>query len=663
MRSGGAGNKRKRMNKTSAGKLYDLGAGPGDDTAHFSKREINMKFDELGITDELVRAVTDLGFETPMPIQRKAIAALLETGTDFIGIARTGTGKTAAFGLPLLQNMEGGPRGPEGVIICPTRELCLQIADDLKSYAKYRRDLKIVPVYGGAGMAAQVRDLGRRPSIIVATPGRLLDLARRGSADLSRIRTVVLDEADEMLKMGFQEDIDAILGLIPENRHIWLFSATMPKSVEAVTSRYLTDPVRISAVGKIPGPETMTHTCHVVREADRYEALRRILDFTPDFFGLVFCRTRRETQRIAEQLLKDGHDAEALHGDLSQDQRNFVMRKFRQGLVRALVATDVAARGIDVDDLTHVIHYHLPDEPDVYTHRSGRTARAGKSGGAIVIANTRDVHRVKNLERTGGISFNMSRLPDGKQIRKRRIEETVARLASEEIRRADLDDYLPAACEALKDLSREDLVRRILSAGAGHILDAYADDRDINVTPRKAKSAASRPGKRGNRTGGRPMQRFFINVGRLDKVNESAIVRLICDESGIRSHLIGDISMNREFSFFDIEKSAAFRVEKAMKNVVLDGRPVRVSQAFRKNASRGGLRRAGGLTAPAPARSASRGKIPHHGFMDRSSGIISKTGRRKQGRRSVAVNFSRGGKGQKIAYPDEPGKGRRRQSV
>ncbi len=339
-----------------------------------------MDFKETGLNDELLRAVDALGFETPMPIQAAALPVLLDGRRDFIGLAQTGTGKTAAFGLPLLQHIDASLARPQGVILCPTRELCLQITDDLKRYARYLPRIGVAAVYGGASIAHQIRQLRNGAQIIVATPGRLIDLIQRRAADLSAVATCVLDEADEMLNMGFQEDIDRILGRMPVDRKTWLFSATMPSGVAAIARNYLNDPCRVSvAVSRRMAPN-ITHSCYVMDERNRYQGLKRIIDATPGIFGLVFCRTRKETQTVAESLIQDGCRDDALHGDLSQAQRDHVMRKFRRQSIRLLVATDVAARGLDVDAISHIIHYNLPDDTETYTHRSGRTARAGRSG-------------------------------------------------------------------------------------------------------------------------------------------------------------------------------------------------------------------------------------------------------------------------------------------
>lgn len=539
----------------------------------------------------MVKAVEGLGFQTPMPIQEKAIPALLSGERDFVGLAQTGTGKTGAFGLPLIQRIDLALPRPQGIVMCPTRELCLQITDDLKKFAKHVKDISIVAVYGGASISYQTRQLKNGTQIIVATPGRLLDLIDRKAVNLSRISYAVLDEADEMLNMGFQEDIDSILGKMPGHRRVWLFSATMPEEVAGIARNYLTDPVEVTVGGRNRSPKNIEHTCYVIREKHRYQGLKRIIDFTPEMFGLVFCRTRKETQTVAEALMQDGYQAEALHGDLSQAQRDYVMRKFRHGTVRILVATDVAARGLDVEDITHVIHYNLPDEAETYTHRSGRTARAGKSGASIALINTKEMRRVRELEKRGNIRFEFGKIPDGRVICEKQLFGLVEKIVHTDVNQEEIADYLPAVYDALGRFDKEELIKRFVSAEFNRFLEYYRHAGDINVKTGPETAAASKPTKRKYRLKEKKTQRFFINVGRLDKINEGAIVRLICDKSGIRSSMIGEIDLNREFSFFEVEKSTAGRVRNSFNNARLDGRPVQVRKVLKKKKHRKGKRR------------------------------------------------------------------------
>jgi ATP-dependent RNA helicase DeaD len=543
-----------------------------------------MSFKTLGLCDELLKSADELGFINPMPIQEKAIPVLLSNKKDFVGLAQTGTGKTCAFGLPLIQHIDESFSHTQGVVICPTRELCLQISDDLKKFARHN-NVNIIPIYGGASISNQMRKLKTRPHIIVATPGRLIDMMERRAVNLSQVNHAVLDEADEMLNMGFQEDIDHILNATPIHRKIWLFSATMPKGVAAIAKNYLKDPEEVIIGTKNRSAQNISHKCHVIHEKNRYQGLKRIIDFNPDMFGLVFCRTRKDTQTVAEALMQDGYQAEALHGDLSQSQRDYVMRKFRQGSVRILVATDVAARGLDVDDITHVIHYNLPDEMEIYTHRSGRTARAGKSGASIALINTKEKYRIRNIEKKINIKFDFEKLPDGKAICKQQLMSMVDKIVKTDLDNDNIEKYLPDVCDALNQFDKEELIKRFVSLEFNRFLDYYRHADDINVKTsrnRQSEPKAKTKVKNGKRVKIGKTQRFFINVGRLDKINEGAIVRLICDKSGIRSGMIGEIDLNREFSFFEVEQKAAGIVRDSLNNAVLDGRTVKVQKVIKK---------------------------------------------------------------------------------
>ncbi len=541
-----------------------------------------MDFKEIGLSAELLRALGDLEFETPMPIQAAALPVLLTGSRDFIGLAQTGTGKTAAFGLPMLQRINPSLARPQGVVLCPTRELCLQITDDLKHYGRYLRKIRVAAVYGGASIAHQVGQLRGGAQIVVATPGRLIDLIQRRAVDLSHIAYCVLDEADEMLNMGFQEDIDRILERMPGDRQTWLFSATMPAGVAAIARNYLDHPKKVSLGGRQRIAPNITHTCYVMNERHRYQGLKRIIDFTPGIFGLVFCRTRKETQTVAEALVQDGYEADTLHGDLSQAQRDHVMRKFRQQSIRILVATDVAARGLDVDAISHIIHYNLPDGPETYTHRSGRTARAGRSGASIVLVTPREVARLRTMERANAMRFEFGKFPDGRAICERQLDGFVDRIVDAPVDRKAFSAYLPAVSEALAGLDREELILRFMSAGFNRFMEDYRNAGDINAAVRPSKVGLSGKSRK-VRLEGTGARRFFINVGRLDKINEGAIVRMVCDQSGIRSHQIGRIELNREFSFFEVARGAADRVRRSLKNVQFDGRRVQVKDAGHKH--------------------------------------------------------------------------------
>ncbi len=531
-----------------------------------------MTFDELGLDPRLLKAIDSLGFTTPTPIQQAAIPDLLENRADLVGLAQTGTGKTAAFGLPMLQLINPQKAVAQGVVICPTRELCLQITADLMGFARHLKQLEIVAVYGGAGMADQIRRIKRGAQLLVATPGRLLDLMHRGVVPTAQIGVVVLDEADEMFTMGFQEDIDEILKRTPDTRRTWLFSATMPAAAERIAKTYMQDPIELSMGQRNVGAENIDHVYYVIKEKDRYGALKRLIDFEPDIYGLVFCRTRAETRAVAEKLAHEGYNAEALHGDLSQEQRSRVMRGYRDRTLRILVATDVAARGIDVDDISHVIHYNLPDDTERYTHRSGRTARAGKSGFSLMLVNSREVGRLPEMQRRAGVRFERGMIPQGADICEKQLMAIVRKMAEVKVRHSDIAAYLPLAEKALEPFSKEALIQRLISLEFNRFLDDYRDSQDLNVRAAKSKPRGETLPEKANKD----VRRFFINIGRLDNINEGAIVRLVCDKSGIGSKKIGQINLKREFSFFDVDKRVADKVLLGLKNAKLDNRSVTI---------------------------------------------------------------------------------------
>lgn len=543
-----------------------------------------MKFTDMGLSPETLKSVQALGFETPTPIQAQAIPILLKGERDFVGLASTGTGKTAAFGLPLLERIDPGSDRPQAVILCPTRELCLQIAGDLRSFSRHRPSLKIAAVYGGSNISTQIRELKNGAQVIVATPGRLLDLIERRAARLDGVSTVVLDEADEMLNMGFKDELDAILEKAPEQRVTWLFSATMAKGVARIAQTYQHDPVEVSVGGRNESAANIEHYCFMVHEKDRYAALKRILDYLPEIYGLVFCRTRAETQEVAEKLMADGYSADALHGDLSQAQRDQVMRKFRQRTLRVLVATDVAARGLDVDDITHVIHYKLSDEVAAYTHRSGRTARAGKSGVSIALINMHERRRIAELERRNNIRIRLEKIPDARAICENQLLALIHRVVEVEVNEEEIRDYLPPAFEALCHLDKKEIIKRFVAAEFNHFLDYYRDAEDINAKskPRRERQPGqprSENAKRSRRMQAYDTKRFSVNVGRVHKVNAGAIVRLVCENCGIPSNQIGAIDLGRDTSFFEVSKEAAGAIRAGMQNLKLDGRRVSIRSA------------------------------------------------------------------------------------
>ncbi|MBN2161332.1 MAG: DEAD/DEAH box helicase [Pontiellaceae bacterium] len=552
--------------------------------SHVLSKDI-MTFNDLGLSPETLKSIQSLGFETPTPIQAQAIPVLLTGERDFVGLASTGTGKTAAFGLPLLERVDPSIEAPQAIVLSPTRELCLQIADDLRKFSRHRSGLRITAVYGGSNIVTQIRELKQGAQVIVATPGRLLDLIERRAARLDQVSMVVLDEADEMLNMGFKDELDAILEKAPEQRVTWLFSATMAKGVARIAQNYQHDPVEISVGGRNESAANIEHYCFMVHEKDRYTALKRILDYLPEIYGLVFCRTRAETQQVAEKLMADGYSADALHGDLSQAQRDYVMRKFRQRTVQVLVATDVAARGIDVDDITHVVHYKLSDEVAAYTHRSGRTARAGKSGVSIALINMHERRRIAELERRNNIQIKLEKVPDARAICENQLLALIHRVVEVEVNEEEIRDYLPPAYEALCHLDKKEIIKRFVAVEFNHFLDYYRDAEDINAKS-KPPRREHQPGqqrsdnaKRNRRMQAYDTKRFSVNVGRVHKVNAGAIVRLVCENCNLKSNQIGAIDLGRDTSFFEVSKEAAGAIRSGMNNLTLDGRKVSIRSA------------------------------------------------------------------------------------
>ncbi|RJP93423.1 MAG: DEAD/DEAH box helicase [Desulfobacteraceae bacterium] len=558
-----------------------------------------MSFENLNLHPEILKAVERMGFTAPTPIQEKIIPEIIGGDRDLVGLAQTGTGKTAAFGLPMIQLIDFASHHTQGVVICPTRELCIQISKDFKEYCHFVKGAKIVSVYGGASMENQIRQIKKGVQIIVATPGRLLDLIKRRVVDISRIAYVVLDEADEMLNMGFQEDLDAILSQTPPDRRTWLFSATMPKAVAAIAGKYMNNYVEITAGKRNAAAMNIEHTNYIIMERDRYPALKRIIDYSPDIYALIFCRTRNETRLVSEKLIKDGYNAEALHGELSQAQRDLVMQKFRDRNLQLLVATDVAARGLDVDDITHVINYNFPDEAETYTHRSGRTARAGKSGISVILMNTRERHKLAEVERRSGIKFTYAKVPNGYAVCEKQLYAMVNKLVAVDVNHEAVDKFLGPVYETLAGLSKEELIQKFISAEFNRFLDYYKNSEDINASAFKpakqkpdgfsadkkntrypaAKSQTGKYKKEPYRHREMNTQSFFINVGKMDNIQKGAITRLLCDTSGIESFQIGKIEIMREFSFFEVDDKVALTVLKSMKHAKLDGRDVLVQFA------------------------------------------------------------------------------------
>ena len=479
------------------------------------------KFNDLNLNDKILSAIKDLGFVEPTPIQEKVIPVLLDTDNDLIGLAQTGTGKTAAFGLPMIQNCSLDNNEIQGLILSPTRELCIQIAKDLVNFTKYYKGFQVTAVYGGSSIEVQIKELKRGAKLVVGTPGRTLDLIKRKKLNVSSIRTLVLDEADEMLNMGFKEDLNAILEKTPKEKQTLLFSATMPEEIKRISKKYLTDPIEISTGVKNNAAENVRHVYYEVHARDRYEALKRIADINPKIYGIVFCRTRRETKEIADKLIQDGYNADALHGDLSQAQRDSVMNKFRKKHLQLLVATDVAARGLDVNDLTHVINFNLPDENEVYVHRSGRTGRAGKSGISLSILHMREKHKLRAVEKIVGRSFEKQQVPTGKEICAKQLYNLVDKVENVEIDDSQIAPFMDVIYKKLEWLDREELIKKFVSVEFNRFLAYYRGAKDLNSFE-KEKDRPKKKKERKSRQDGVPEKgftRFFINVGSSSNLN------------------------------------------------------------------------------------------------------------------------------------------------
>ena len=516
-------------------------------------------FETLGLSPGLVESVELLGFETPTPIQEKAIPVLLKGNQDFVGMAQTGTGKTAAFGLPLLELMDDKSKSTQALVLAPTRELVMQITSDLETFTEKFKTFNIVAVYGGASISEQIRKVQRGAQIIVATPGRLIDMIERKVINLGTVQYVVLDEADEMLNMGFKEDIDKILSFTPKEKNTWLFSATMPREVRAIMKNYMSNPFELTVGEQLVGNVNIEHRYVLVQEREKYMALKRILDFTPDIFGLIFCRTRIDTQRVAEMLIKDGYSADSLHGDLTQQQRDRVMMKFRQRSLQILVATDVAARGIDVEDITHVIHLNMPDEMEFYTHRSGRTARAGKKGISIALVSRQELGRVKQIERNTKAPMKRMLVPTGAEVCQKQLLGLMHKVREVKVNEAEMEEFLPAVYEELNDLSKQELIKRFASIEFNRFLDYYRNAPDLNADQKRSEVSSER-----YRSG----TRFFINLGKMDGLDKSKMLELIDEHSGLEKKDIGTIDLKGAYSFFEVEKNLADKVVKGFASVV-----------------------------------------------------------------------------------------------
>jgi ATP-dependent RNA helicase DeaD len=546
-------------------------------------------FEEFGIRKELVKAIMELGFEKPTPIQEQSIPILKEGRQNFIGLAQTGTGKTAAFGLPLISLIDMGSRTIQGLILAPTRELCAQITKDLENYCRYLGEVKIVAVYGGANINTQISKIKKGVHIVVATPGRLTDLIRRKKIDISTVKYVVLDEADEMLNMGFQEDLNAILEFTPAEKRTWLFAATMPEGIHAITSRYLSNPHEVTIGAKNSAAENINHIYYVVHERDRYKALKRILDANPDIFAIVFCRTKIETQKISERLINDGYNADSLHGDLSQAMRDKVMKHYRERSLQLLVATDVAARGIDVNDVSHVINYKLPDEKEIYTHRSGRTARAGKSGITVTIANTQDIWKIKQIEKQINKKLIYTKVPGGVEVCEAQLMAFMKKIQKVEIDREEISKYLPAVYAELKDIDKDELIKRLVSLEFNRFIEYYREEEDLNIDFSKKDHIRT---KSSNKKG----HSMFINLGTMDGFDRDKMLNYLKKMTGLSAKVFERINIKAAYSFIDIKGSNMAGVLTTFENEVYKGRKIRVDSSGR------------GGTNPRRSKSSHRGK-------------------------------------------------------
>ncbi|MCG6534636.1 MAG: DEAD/DEAH box helicase [Syntrophales bacterium LBB04] len=563
-----------------------------------------MTFSELGINKEILQGLTELGFTTPTPVQDQIIPTLLAKQVDMIGLAQTGTGKTAAFGVPILQLLDLHRKQTQALILCPTRELCVQVAKDIAAYAKYLPAVNILAVYGGASMETQINALRRGIQIIVATPGRLHDLMRRGKVNINAIRTVVLDEADEMLQMGFQDELNAILAETPADKNTLLFSATMSREVAAIAGKYMTAPVEVTVGRRNAGAENVDHIYYMVQAKDRYPALKRIVDSNPDIYSIIFCRTRQETQEVADKLMQDGYNADALHGELSQTQRDLVMNKFRRRNLQLLVATDVAARGLDVNDLTHVINYNLPDEDSQYTHRSGRTGRAGKAGISIAIIHLREKHRIKEIEGKLKRTFQKGLIPSGQEVCEKQLLRLIEIMKQVDVDHKQINPFLPSIMATLADLDREELIKRFVSVEFNRFLEYYRNAPDLNVVEYKKvheirnvykggqisnlspnKSVAPTKFKDTKFTKPsttRQFTRFILNVGKKDGANPGRLIGEINEATGNRGIRFGKIEIMNTSTMLEVESTFSSQILLAFEGLMINGKPVVIGLATDK---------------------------------------------------------------------------------
>ncbi|MFL5788600.1 MAG: DEAD/DEAH box helicase [Flavisolibacter sp.] len=545
-------------------------------------------FEELGLQEKLLKAVEELGYINPTPIQEKAIPVLLSGTKDLIGLAQTGTGKTAAFGLPLLQLIETNKKFPQALIVCPTRELCLQIVNEMEQFKKYMSFINVVAVYGGSSISMQIRDIKRGVQIVVATPGRLIDLIERKAINLEEIKYVVLDEADEMLNMGFQDDIEFILKNTPNRDSTWLFSATMPTEIRKVSKHYMKEPVEIT-VGKMnTANKNVDHQYYITTAHHRYETLKRLIDFNPGMYGIIFTRTKADAQNISEKLTREGYDIEALHGDLTQVQRNKVMGEFRDKAIQLLIATDVAARGIDVVGITHVINYELPDDVEVYTHRSGRTGRAGKTGVCMSIVHSREVGKIKQIERMVQVPFHKLEIPAGKDVCRKQFFYFMDKLLEADISHGSYENYLPMLQEKFADISKEEVLKRVAASEFDRFIKYYENAEDLNVRERSGRERIEgrREGpERSRDTKGREFggngnyTKLFVNLGSKDGFYKASFLQFILDLSDLNKEVLGRVDIKEMNSWIEIDKQAATQMIRSIDGKKYKGRRLRMNEA------------------------------------------------------------------------------------
>ncbi len=599
------------------------------------------KFEQLGLNESLLLAIKDLGFENPSEVQQKAIPVLLESETDLVALAQTGTGKTAAFGFPLIQKIDADNRNTQALILSPTRELCLQITNELKLYSKYEKGINVVAVYGGASISEQAREVKRGAQIIVATPGRMQDMINRGYVNISQINYCILDEADEMLNMGFYEDIVSILSTTPDEKSTWLFSATMPAEVARIAKKFMTEPQEITVGTKNSGSATVSHEFYLVNARDRYEALKRLADANPDIFSVIFCRTKRDTQHVAEKLIEDGYNAAALHGDLSQAQRDSVMKSFRGRQIQMLVATDVAARGIDVDNVTHVINYQLPDEIETYNHRSGRTGRAGKLGTSIVIVTKSELRKISSIERIIKQKFEEKTIPSGIEICEIQLLHLATKIKDTEVDH-EIDNYLPAINEVLDGLSKEELIKKMVSVEFNRFINYYKKNRDLS----SQNSGSDRREERSVRENNSGATRFFVNIGSRDNFDWMQLKDFLRDTLELGREDVYKVDVKEGFSFFNTDEEHTDKVMSTLNGMELEGRRINVEISKNDGGGRrdhngrnsGGSRSDRGFGSRG-GNFGGRSERKEGGFRSRREGGSSERPRRTEGDRPASRSF------------------------